>query len=79
VNDIAEPDGSSPIVQAVVNIASARNMTTTAEGVETEAQKQLLRALGCTEMQGFLFSRPRPAQEVRGLLLGTRGSVGAVA
>jgi diguanylate cyclase (GGDEF)-like protein len=43
VNDIAEPEGSSPIVQAVVNIASARNMTTTAEGVETEAQMQLLR------------------------------------
>jgi diguanylate cyclase (GGDEF)-like protein len=79
VNDIAEPDGSSPIVQAVVNIATARNMTTTAEGVETEAQKKLLRALGCTEMQGFLFSKPRPAQEVRGLLMGEERAEGAVA
>jgi len=43
-------------VQAVVNIANARDMTTTAEGVESEQQKQLLRALGCTEMQGYLFS-----------------------
>ena len=78
INDIAEPDGSSSIVQAVVNIAGARNMTTTAEGVETEAQKQLLRQLGCTEMQGFLFSPARPAAEIRRLLLG-RGKVGAVA
>src|SRR5271168_340646 len=49
VNDLAEPDGSSSIVQAVVNIAAARHMTTTAEGVETEAQRQLLSALGCSE------------------------------
>src|SRR6202023_396994 len=47
VNDIAEPGGgSSSIVQAVVNIAAARNMTTTAEGVETEEQQRLLRMLG---------------------------------
>ena len=55
------------IVQAVVNIASASNMTTVAEGVETEAQREMLRALGCTEMQGYLFSKPKPAAEVRGL------------
>jgi diguanylate cyclase (GGDEF)-like protein len=79
VNDIAEPDGSSSIVQAVVNIASARNMTTTAEGVETEAQRELLRTLGCTEMQGYLFSAAKPAAEVRRLLFGRRGKIGAVA
>jgi diguanylate cyclase (GGDEF)-like protein len=78
INELAEPDGSSSIVQAVVNIASARNMTTTAEGVETEAQRELLRSLGCTEMQGYLFSAARPAAEVRRLLL-RRGKVGAVA
>src|SRR3979490_958439 len=70
VNELAEPDGSSSIVQAVVNIASARNMTTTAEGVETEAQKELLRTLGCTEMQGYLFSRAVPAAEIRRMLMG---------
>jgi EAL domain-containing protein (putative c-di-GMP-specific phosphodiesterase class I) len=78
ITDIAEPDGSSSIVQAVVNIASARNMTTTAEGVETEAQKELLRTLGCTEMQGYLFSAAKPAAEVRRMLMGS-GRVGAVA
>ncbi|WP_296519213.1 EAL domain-containing protein [Rhodopseudomonas sp.] len=68
VADIEQADGSAPIVQAVVNIASARNMTTTAEGVETQEQCDILRALGCTEMQGFLFSRPKPAAEIRPML-----------
>ena len=61
VNDIDGLEGSS-IVQAVVNIAAARYMTTTAEGVETQQQQELLRALGCTEMQGYLFSPPKPAE-----------------
>jgi EAL domain-containing protein (putative c-di-GMP-specific phosphodiesterase class I) len=71
VSDITEIDGSSVIVQAVVNIAAARNMTTTAEGVETLEQKERLRALGCTEMQGYLFSAAKPGPEVR-QLFGTR-------
>jgi diguanylate cyclase (GGDEF)-like protein/PAS domain S-box-containing protein len=67
VSDISETDGSSSIVQAVVNIAAALHMTTTAEGVETEAQRELLRRLGCNEMQGYLFSAPKPAAQVRPL------------
>jgi EAL domain-containing protein (putative c-di-GMP-specific phosphodiesterase class I) len=78
INELGEEGGSSSIVQAVVNIAAARNMTTTAEGVETEAQRETLRALGCTEMQGYLFSRPVPAAQLREMLLG-RGKMGAVA
>jgi diguanylate cyclase (GGDEF)-like protein len=68
VNDIEDPDGSSCIVQAVVNIAAARHMTTTAEGVETKPQQQLLRMLGCSEMQGYLFSPPKPAADIKQLL-----------
>jgi diguanylate cyclase (GGDEF)-like protein len=68
VNDLEEPEGSSCIVQAVVNIATARHMTTTAEGVETRQQQHLLRMLGCSEMQGYLFSTPKPAAEIRQLL-----------
>ncbi|TFV35092.1 EAL domain-containing protein [Bradyrhizobium frederickii] len=64
VDDIAGPDGSASIVQAVVNLAAARRMTTTAEGVETEEQQRLLRALGCSEMQGYLFSAAKPADKV---------------
>ena len=68
VSDIDAADGSSSIVQAVVNIATALNMTTVAEGVETEAQREVLRKLGCTQMQGYLFSKPKPASEIRPLL-----------
>ena len=50
-----------------MNIAAARNMTTTAEGVETLEQKERLRTLGCTEMQGYLFSAAKPGPEVRKL------------
>ena len=64
VEDIAGPDGSASIVQAVVNLAAARRMTTTAEGVETEEQQRLLRALGCSEMQGYLFSAAKPADKM---------------
>jgi diguanylate cyclase (GGDEF)-like protein len=67
VTDIAEPGGSSCIVRAVVNIAAERHMTTTAEGVETQQQQELLRALGCSEMQGYLFSQPKPAAEIKRL------------
>jgi diguanylate cyclase (GGDEF)-like protein len=65
---LADGDGSSSIVQAVVNIAGARRMTTTAEGVETETQRQMLRALGCAEMQGYLFSPPKPLAQIKALL-----------
>jgi EAL domain-containing protein (putative c-di-GMP-specific phosphodiesterase class I) len=54
-------------------------MTTTAEGVETLEQQDLLRALGCTEMQGYLFSPPKPAAEIRQLLFGHRAKTAAVA
>ena len=78
VSDISERGGSS-IVQAVVNIATARNMTTTVEGVETLRQQQLLRGFGCTEMQGYLFSAPKPAEETRKILFAHRTRPAAVA
>jgi diguanylate cyclase (GGDEF)-like protein len=68
VNDIAEAEGSSSIVQAVINIARSRNMTTTAEGVETERQREMLLSFGCTEMQGYLFSPAMPVAKIRMLL-----------
>ena len=43
-------------------------MTTTAEGVETEEQLQILRAEGCTQVQGYLFSPPQPASEIPRLI-----------
>ena len=72
IKDIAEPGGSACIVQAVVNIAAARHMTTTAEGVETQAQLDVLRTLGCNEMQGYLYSPAISAAEISKLLLPPR-------
>ena len=59
---------ASAIVRAVVGLGTNLGMTTTAEGVETRAQLELLRAHGCTEVQGYLFSRPIPAVEIAGFL-----------
>jgi diguanylate cyclase (GGDEF)-like protein len=61
---------SLPILQAALGIAASQKMITTAEGVETETQRTLLRDLGCTQMQGYLFSAARPAGEIRPLLRG---------
>ena len=55
---------SQIIVQAIRDIARGLNMTITAEGVETERQAELLRQTGCQELQGYLFSRPRPAEDL---------------
>jgi diguanylate cyclase (GGDEF)-like protein len=76
VSDIAEAEGSSSIVQAVVNIARSRNMTTTAEGVETERQREMLLGFGCTEMQGYLFSPAMPVAKIR-MLLSRANSIAA--
>ena len=69
VSDIGDAGGSSMIVEAVVNMASACRMSTTAEGVETEMQREILRGLGCSEMQGYLFSPAVPASKLQQLLL----------
>jgi EAL domain-containing protein (putative c-di-GMP-specific phosphodiesterase class I) len=54
-------------------------MTTTAEGVETQAQLDMLRKLGCTEMQGWLFSPAKPAADLVHLLRSRREAVVAAA
>ena len=56
------------IVRAVVGLCGDLGMTTTAEGVETQEQLDRLTAEGCTEVQGYLFSRPVPAADVPRLL-----------
>ncbi len=67
VKDIAEGAGSLNIVRAVAAMANGLGMTTTAEGVETKEQLDTVRAEGCTEMQGFLFSKPLPIDELEHL------------
>jgi EAL domain-containing protein (putative c-di-GMP-specific phosphodiesterase class I) len=52
------------IVATLVALAQGIGLAVTVEGVETAEQADVLRGLGCTELQGFLFSRPRTAVEV---------------
>jgi diguanylate cyclase (GGDEF)-like protein len=56
------------IVQAVVSIARALGITITAEGIELEHQRDVLKALGCDEAQGFFFARPLPAEAIDALI-----------
>jgi diguanylate cyclase (GGDEF)-like protein len=62
---LSDKKESRAIVRAVANLARDLNMGVTAEGVETDQQLEQVRILGCTEMQGYLFSRPLPAAEMR--------------
>jgi diguanylate cyclase (GGDEF)-like protein len=78
VKEVADGSGTSSIIKAVVAIATDRSMVTTAEGVETRQQLETVRALGCTQMQGYLFSAARPAREIRAMLgLGDEASSSA--
>jgi EAL domain-containing protein (putative c-di-GMP-specific phosphodiesterase class I) len=69
VKDITENAGSLNIVRAVAALANGMGMTATAEGVETTEQLDRITAEGCTEMQGYLFSRPLPAADIERLFL----------
>ncbi|MBB5715753.1 EAL domain-containing protein [Sphingomonas aerophila] len=55
------------IIRAVVALAKSLEMATTAEGVETEAEHQMVQDLGCTKVQGYYFGRPLPVEEARTL------------
>ncbi|GJE39132.1 EAL domain-containing protein (putative c-di-GMP-specific phosphodiesterase class I) [Methylobacterium persicinum] len=79
VRDLCEEDGTDFIVRAVISLGASLGMTTTAEGVETEAQLARLRAEGCDEVQGFLFSRPVPIQDVAALIARWNGAARAIA
>ena len=63
----AEGNLSAVIVEAVVRLACALDVTTTAEGVETPEQLDIIRAAGVTEMQGWLYSPARPIEEIDAL------------
>jgi diguanylate cyclase (GGDEF)-like protein len=69
VKDINRNTGSLNIVRAVAALANGMGMTATAEGVETHQQLAQIVAAGCTEMQGYLFSQPLPASEIKELFL----------
>ena len=79
VKDITENAGSLNIVRAVAALAKGMGMTATAEGVETREQLDKITSEGCSEMQGFLFSKPLPAHEMERLFLSGREATKAPA
>jgi EAL domain-containing protein (putative c-di-GMP-specific phosphodiesterase class I) len=72
-----EPDGTLPIVEAVLSMAHTLGLRVVAEGVETEAQLTTLRECGCDLIQGYYFSWPVPPEEATALLASGRIEVGA--
>jgi diguanylate cyclase (GGDEF)-like protein len=64
ITGLSDKKESRAIVRAVTDLARNLSMVVTAEGVETDQQLEQVRLLGCTEMQGYLFSRPLPAAEI---------------
>ena len=75
IKDIERNRGSAVIIRAIASLGTSLGIETTAEGVETEEQLELVRRAGCTEMQGYLASPPRPAAEVAGLIARFRREV----
>jgi EAL domain-containing protein (putative c-di-GMP-specific phosphodiesterase class I) len=73
VHDMSAKEDSQAIVKAVIGLGRSLGMSTAAEGVETEAQLDLVRRQGCTEVQGFLFSPPLPAAAIDRLFADTGG------
>ncbi len=61
VSDLASSEEAQTIVRAIVQMAHSLDMKVVAEGVETEAQRDMLVALGCNELQGYLFAKPMSA------------------
>lgn len=68
IQDLPLKEDSIAIIRAVVGLGSSMGITTTAEGVETKEQFVRLASEGCNEVQGFLFSEPRPSNEIIGLI-----------
>jgi len=64
IQDISSAAEPLAIVHAVAGLAKCLNMVSTAEGVETQQQMETLQNVGCTEMQGYFFSKAKPAAEI---------------
>ena len=64
IKTLCEDEGSSAIVHAILTLARSLRLKVIAEGVETQAQLQWLRAEGCGEVQGYLFGRAIPARQI---------------
>ncbi|ARU61460.1 hypothetical protein CBW65_10915 [Tumebacillus avium] len=71
VSDIETDENDSAIVTTILLMAHNLRLKVTAEGVETEAQKEYLKVHGCDDAQGYLFSRPVPQDEIQQMFMKT--------
>ncbi|MCE2510117.1 MAG: EAL domain-containing response regulator [Alphaproteobacteria bacterium] len=69
VKDLGIDAKATPIIRSIINMAHEMNLRVCAEGVETEAALAELQVLGCDSVQGYFFSRPLPAGEIRDFLM----------
>jgi EAL domain-containing protein (putative c-di-GMP-specific phosphodiesterase class I) len=69
VTDMTQTPEGLALVSTIINLAHALRLKVVAEGVETEEQARLLRLLNCDEIQGYLFSKPVPADQFEALFL----------
>ena len=68
IQDLSTHSDCSAIIKAVAGLGRGLGIITTAEGVETQEQLEQIRAEGCTEVQGYLFSAPQPAEKIRAVV-----------
>lgn len=68
VRNITSDPADAAVSQAIISMSHSLNLSTIAEGVETEAQMEFLRSRNCNEIQGFHFSRPVPEQEMERMM-----------
>ena len=74
VRDLAHSAGDQAIASSIIGLAHRLKLRVIAEGVETEQQRGFLRANGCDEMQGYLFSEPLPPEQLAALLKRSTGA-----
>jgi diguanylate cyclase (GGDEF)-like protein len=71
IRDIPDDCEDKAITEAIIRMGKALDLTVVAEGVETEQQRAFLSSHGCDEMQGFLFSKARPPEDIPALVAGS--------
>ena len=67
LDDFGRNERFEPIIGSIISLCRELKMISLAEGVETKEQYEFLKSIGCNRMQGYLFSKPLPREELRGL------------
>jgi EAL domain-containing protein (putative c-di-GMP-specific phosphodiesterase class I) len=79
IRDMIDNPQAMAIIRSVIGLGRGLGMPVVAEGVETDAQLEALRAEGCDQVQGYLISRPNPIGHFAGLVMDRGGAEAGVA